>query len=455
MNVDIQFDYDIFLPKYRSAVDSDADIIILWGGRDSGKTHFAAQKLLKDCLEMDYFKCILSRKVQDTIRDSQFATLIDIINEWGLQDEFKVTKSPMEITCRNGNKFVVKGADIKGKAKGTSNPTHLWGEEWNQVSEMEYLILSTSLRSNNTKVQEVWTFNPEPEGVADYTDFWIYKYTGDNYTDHTQTKEMKLSDGTTQNVNIQIIHSDYTDNEYCPPERRAKYLNAVEGSSYLFNVWIKGYWGNKEVKHPFLKFFDLDKHTAPTHMDHNTQVYVTIDFNIEPFCATVWNAWFSDGIPHLHQVDEVSISDGTTATMAQELKLILGNSINSTMFGCDFMGTHGRIGRFDNSSLKKDLQRELGVSATQFKIKANPTHKTSANDCNYFFKNFPDIKIGTHLKRSIADYQTVEVDNYGRIIKRDRKDESQRSDFLDTLRYLINTFFKVQIENHKKSGSWF
>ena len=174
MNIEIDFDYNVFLSKYRPYADSDADIIILWGGRDSGKSHYVAQWLIKKCLQEDYFKCILSRKIQDTVRDSQFQTIKDIVYDWGLENEFQFIMSPMEIRCRNGNKFVVKGADAKGKAKGVANPTHLWGEEWNQVSEDEYLVLSTTLRSNDTKVQEIWTFNPEPENVADFREFWIY-----------------------------------------------------------------------------------------------------------------------------------------------------------------------------------------------------------------------------------------------------------------------------------------
>lgn len=451
MNHTLDFDYDVFLPKYRPMVLSEADINILWGGRDSGKSYFVAQLLVFRCLTDKYFKCILARKVQDTIRGSQYQMIKDIVHDWGVSNLFEFTQSPLEIRCKNGNKFIAMGADAKGKAKGVANPTHLWGEEWNQVTEEEYLILSTTLRSNDTRVQEYWTFNPEADGI-DFTKFWIYKYVGEDYSDRFYTKK-QLVDGEETEIYFHIIHSNYNDNPFCPPDRKAKYLNAVEGSGYLYNVWINGYWGNKEVKNPFLNFFSLDKHTGDTEFNHNSQTYVSIDFNIEPFCATVYNAWF-DGKPHIHQVAEVSISDGTTSKMADELKVILGRSISTALFGCDFMGTHGRIGRFDNASLKKDLVRELGISNNQFKVKANPTHKTSANDCNYFLQHHPDFKVGKQCPGSIADYQTVEKDAYGHIIKRNRSDDSQRADFLDTFRYLINTFFKQQIEYHRNTGTW-
>ena len=450
---DVEIGEEMFLPKYRPMLYSDADINILWGGRDSGKTYFVASILIYHCLNDDYFKCILSRKIQDTIRGSQWQMIKDVVHAWGLQDEFDFVASPLEIRCKNGNKFIAMGADAKGKAKGVANPTHLWGEEWNQVTEAEYLVLSTTLRSNDVQVKEYWTFNPEAEGVADYTDFWIYKYTEDIYSDRIFNKT-QIIDGEEVSTKFHIIHSIYEDNRFCPPSRKAKYLNAVEGSGYLYNVWINGYWGNKEVKNPFLTFFDVDKHVTETRFREASQIYVSIDFNIEPFCATIYNAWFEDGKPHLHQVDEVAIHDGTVEKMAEELKIILGRSIHSTMFGCDFMGTHGRIGRFDNASLKKDLVRALGISNGQFRTKPNPTHKSSANDCNYFLKHFPDFKVAKHCTGSIADYQTVEKDAYGHIIKRNRSDESQRADYLDTFRYVINTFFKPQIERHRKTGVW-
>ena len=81
-------------------------------------------------------------------------------------------------------------------------------------------------------------------------------------------------------------------------------------------------------------------------------------------------------------------------------------------------------------------------------------HKTSRDQVNYFLKHFPDFKIGKHLAGTRRDMRTVEVDAFGSIIKRNRTDTSQRADFLDCIRYFVNSFFAQSILRHQKTGVW-
>ena len=49
--------------RYRYILEpNDIDIEFLYGGRDSGKSHFTAQKLIIDCLQLPYFRCIMIEK---------------------------------------------------------------------------------------------------------------------------------------------------------------------------------------------------------------------------------------------------------------------------------------------------------------------------------------------------------------------------------------------------------
>ncbi|MES2040492.1 MAG: hypothetical protein V4495_21950, partial [Pseudomonadota bacterium] len=41
---------------------SKADINFLWGGRDSGKSHYIAQRLIRKCLKARFFRCIMVKK---------------------------------------------------------------------------------------------------------------------------------------------------------------------------------------------------------------------------------------------------------------------------------------------------------------------------------------------------------------------------------------------------------
>jgi phage terminase large subunit len=71
--------------------------ILLWGGRDSTKSDGWALKLLLDCIHLDYFKCLLLRKVADTVAGSQWATLKSVAEREGIDHLFFFGISPCVI----------------------------------------------------------------------------------------------------------------------------------------------------------------------------------------------------------------------------------------------------------------------------------------------------------------------------------------------------------------------
>jgi len=133
MQTEVLIDEGLYLPVYRPLLDSKFDIDFLWGGRDSGKTRFIAMILLEACMSLPYFRCVLVRKVFNTIKDSQWQVIKDVAEEWQVDHLFSFNKNPLEITCTNGNKFLCRGMDEPGKLKSISNPSHCWAEEMNQL----------------------------------------------------------------------------------------------------------------------------------------------------------------------------------------------------------------------------------------------------------------------------------------------------------------------------------
>ncbi len=117
MDIQIDIDPNLFLDCYKPLLKSDADIHFLWGGRDSGKSYFIAQKLIVDCLKNRYFRCIMVKKTYESIKDSQFQTIKDLVYKWKLEDLFTFNKSPLEITCVNGNTFIARGCDMPERLK--------------------------------------------------------------------------------------------------------------------------------------------------------------------------------------------------------------------------------------------------------------------------------------------------------------------------------------------------
>src|SRR5690606_8077333 len=120
---------DVFLPLWH---DDRTDLIsIIRGGRGGGKSEAVADNLLDQCRSQDYFKCYYGRKVFETVRGSQFDTLIHSIRKNYWQREFHFSEantSSMVITHRRtGNKFMPFGSDKAVKLKSIKDPTHQIG----------------------------------------------------------------------------------------------------------------------------------------------------------------------------------------------------------------------------------------------------------------------------------------------------------------------------------------
>ena len=200
--------------------------LILWGGRGSSKSTFAAQKLIFRCLSEPYFRFLLIRKVGETVKDSQWQTIKDEVFRWGVEDLFHFTTNPLEINCQNGNKFLCRGLDKPEKIKSVKDPSGAWYEEGNQITETDFITVTTSIRSNQAKyLQEIFSFNPEYNG-ADYTDFWIHKYffegrAGTSFEDEIKIKVPNQPDPLVYGFTVH--HSTYKDNQYITPEAVATY----------------------------------------------------------------------------------------------------------------------------------------------------------------------------------------------------------------------------------------
>ena len=130
--VNINIDYKtVFLPCYHHLLNDGQDlkseffdIEFLYGGRDSGKSRHVAMQLVIDCMTQSYFKCLLIRKVLNTVRSSQYDLIKSIIEDWGLGQLFKFNETRMEIIfIPTGNGFYGRGLDDVGRIKSFNNPS--------------------------------------------------------------------------------------------------------------------------------------------------------------------------------------------------------------------------------------------------------------------------------------------------------------------------------------------
>jgi phage terminase large subunit len=209
--------------------------LLLYGGRDSAKSYFAAQKVLIDTMRKPYSRYILLRKIYADIKDSQFQTIKDIISSYGLIDYFTITENPLKITFKpNGNYILARGLDKDYKMKSIKDPTGIWYEEMNEIAFTDFLKSTSSLRGGI--IQEIATFNPENEAG------WITSY----FFPPKETYEKE--DGNFHFVpsirkDTTILHTTYKDNQFVT-EQSIELLESFKQVDYhYYRIYTLGLWG--------------------------------------------------------------------------------------------------------------------------------------------------------------------------------------------------------------------
>jgi phage terminase large subunit len=200
--------------------------MVFYGGGGSGKSYFAAQKLLIRIMTEKRHRILVIRKVARTLRLSVFALIREIIGDWGIADHFDVNKTDMMIRFRdNGNEIIFAGLDDPEKIKSIQGITSIWIEEATELAREDFMQLNIRLRGiTETYKQIILSFNPINQL------HWIYNYFFTNPDKHIRE-------------NTDILKTTYRDNTKLDIE----YAGILEGlagqDENYYNIYAKGEWG--------------------------------------------------------------------------------------------------------------------------------------------------------------------------------------------------------------------
>lgn len=396
-------------------------------------------ELLLSCMELPYFRCVLVRKVFNTIKDSQWQVLKDVAEEWGVDHLFTFHKNPLEITCVNGNKFICRGMDEPGKLKSISNPSHCWAEEMNQLDVDDFVVIMTSLRYNAGKTKVWCSFNPECDG--DYNDYWLYKlFFKDKPMNFTSTWTIKVGNHNI-NFNYQSTWSTYGDNRYCTAERRAFLEQLQFIDPYYYQVYTRGMWGNRKVDDPYCLAFNDVKHLGATVPHKSLDLILSFDFNVNPITCGVYQHWTDGTGIHIRAIESIKLDNSDIYKLCEHVK--------NKYWGYNMLITGDATGR-NTTALVQDginyytvIKTMLDVALSQIRVPTiNPVVKENRVLVNIAF-TVADIKVDPDkCKELIYDFRNVSVDDLGKIDKGDRANPKKRADHLDHWRYYLNTFHK-------------
>ena len=153
--------------------DWDYQTYLLVGGYGSSKSYHIALKLIIKCLQ-EKRKVLIIREVFDTIRDSCYDLIVEILEEFDLvgvgRNKVHCTTSPMSIKFPNGSRMIFKGMDKPTKLKSINGVSIVWLEECSEVKYDGYKELLGRLRHPDLSLHFIMSTNPVG------TENWVYQH---------------------------------------------------------------------------------------------------------------------------------------------------------------------------------------------------------------------------------------------------------------------------------------
>ncbi len=141
---------DLYNPVYIPTFNRREPVLHYFGSAGSGKSVFVAQKeiILSFQKHRKGRKTLVARRYYNSLGQSCYAELKNVIETWGLDDCFKFGTSPYYIrNLRTGVEFIFAGLDDVQRLKSIRGADRGWIEEATEMRSMEDLnILRDRLR---------------------------------------------------------------------------------------------------------------------------------------------------------------------------------------------------------------------------------------------------------------------------------------------------------------------
>jgi Phage terminase large subunit len=430
--------------------DTTTNVVVYGGAAGGGKSFFGCLWHIDRRIRFPGTRGMVGRAKLSTLEQSTLITFFNVCTELGYRNNVDYVYNSQKhiISWRNGSLTILKDlfyypSDPDFTSLGSTEYTDVFIDEITEITQKAYDIVNSRIRyklsEHNLVPKLLATCNPAPGWVKEA------------FVSDPDGKAIELPD------HVKFVTAKVTDN---PDESFVKIYSQQLSrmhSEYDKARLLEGDWDVESTAiNPFAFQFNEAKHTCdPLPYDRARQLHISIDFNLDPFCVTFHHIW-RDTLIHWHIFDEAEIKPGSIPAMIDAIKMRYTPYLPSSRMTGDAMGKRGEIGERDNASLYTQLKRGLHLSDSQMVLPGNPTHENSRADCNYFLyhsaKENPDFdfKVYKNCKNTIRDLKSVQCDAFGAILKKDRKDLTQRADYMDTFRYACNTFLKAHIISHQK-----
>ena len=232
--------------------DWDYETYLLVGGYGSAKSYHISFKMICKLLE-EKRKALVVREVFDTIQDSCYDLLCEILEGLGLytdnvadwrRDQSLVLcqKSPLRIKFHNGSTIIFKGMDKPTKLKSINGVSIVWLEECSEIKYDGYKELLGRLRTPDTSIHFILSCNPVGKENWVYRHF--FKRLDDDGTETVILDEERLYlKKTIVKGNVYYMHTIPEDNIFLPKAYLRRLDEIKEYDPALWKVAKLGRFG--------------------------------------------------------------------------------------------------------------------------------------------------------------------------------------------------------------------
>ncbi|HEV9037591.1 MAG TPA: PBSX family phage terminase large subunit [Puia sp.] len=435
--------------------------LILYGGRGSSKSDFTAKKLIFRCLTEKYFKAILVRNAYNSIKDSSYQTIRDIIVDMGLQELFEFKLNPLEIVCRNGNTFLARGCDDTTRLKSIKDPSAVWYEE-DIPTEPDWITISSGVRTRKAEyLQEIFSLNPECEGDYQLSWFWKRFFEGKEGLSFQDKTMVEVKPGVTVELAVTVHHSTYKDNRWISMPFVAAMEDLKRTDSYYYQVYCLGRWGQRVRATAAYKQFAMGRNTAPVCYNKELPLWVSFDFNVLPGVSC---GIFQVEGKIMRMIGEIQLPpprNNTKAVCKEIIRLYQGH-IGGMMVTGDPAGRHKDTRGEDSYNDFDIIIGSLAQFRPSLRVHTSaPPVVPRMNFINTVFEsgyNGISLTIGSHCEKMIADLLNGQEDGDGTKRKEKVRDPKTGASieryhhFTDLLDYAVITVFYNEFKKYLTGG---
>lgn len=195
---------------------------LLTGGYGSSKSYHVAIKLITKLLQ-EKRKALVVREVFDTLRDSCYSLLEEVVEAMEVSDYVKFTQSPMRVKFCNGSMIIFKGMDKPAKLKSINGVSIVWIEECSEVKYAGFKEILGRLRHPTLSNHIILSSNPVSKSN------WYYKF----FFVDKKNKVMVLDDEELYKKRIVTINKTYyhfstVDDNYYVPQSYVEQLDDLQ-----------------------------------------------------------------------------------------------------------------------------------------------------------------------------------------------------------------------------------